>query len=455
MASGASSVRRVERILKWRAPRRNRWIPVAFALLAAVNARIVILAACATPTIVPRAGSLASTWSARHDVALAAETTAPRQPTAPRNAADLPAGHIASTPETLAQTPPPQVPTAAELLQNSPHPSVGHTAIAFVIDLRAPDDATLQRVISQAIFSADGMRGDSDWIAVFAIGSALRIEQELTSDHASIVSALQRIRTRPRASTDGAVGPFAACQALSRRQQDALTRIQVGLAAPAEAIAAMQIRYFHAADDAARASVERRQAALQCAAINVSFTAVDDTATPTLSTTAAAISSAALDLSNGRALYSLLSSSQLAELSLRIDQMRARITPPPTVGLSLRVAPQTGCPLTLIQATAAMDGGYAFVTLRNDGTTPIRSVTLAVIVHPADAALGPTRIFMARHPGATVAPGERLPVASELIDRASLEPLTRQGGSAELGVAAIEFADGSTWTYDVKTIGHW
>ena len=44
-------------------------------------------------------------------------------------------------------------------------------------------------------------------------------------------------------------------------------------------------------------------------------------------------------------------------------------------------------------------------------------------------------------------------IAVQLMDQSTLDAFARKGADVELGVVAVEFADGSTWTYDLAAKG--
>lgn len=44
-------------------------------------------------------------------------------------------------------------------------------------------------------------------------------------------------------------------------------------------------------------------------------------------------------------------------------------------------------------------------------------------------------------------------IAVHLIDQSTLDAFARKGADIEFGVVAVEFADGSTWSYDLAAKG--
>ena len=121
--------------------------------------------------------------------------------------------------------------------------------------------------------------------------------------------------------------------------------------------------------------------------------------------------------------------------------------PPPPVGLSVRIVPhQAGSPVSIVESMSPLDDGYASVVLRDDADKAIRSVTLAALVRPADPAMATPQVFIRRGPSVILLPRATTAIAVQLIDQSTLDAFARKGADVELGVVAVEFADGSTWT---------
>jgi len=127
---------------------------------------------------------------------------------------------------------------------------------------------------------------------------------------------------------------------------------------------------------------------------------------------------------------------------------------PPPVGLSVRIVPhQAGSPVSIVESGSPLDAGYMSVVLRNDADKAIRSVTLAALAEPMDPALATPQIFTRRGPSVTILPRGTAEIAAQLLDLSTMDTLARKGANVEIGVTGVEFADGSTWTYDLAAKG--
>jgi hypothetical protein len=139
--------------------------------------------------------------------------------------------------------------------------------------------------------------------------------------------------------------------------------------------------------------------------------------------------------------------------------------PPGHVGLSM-VAHQAGSPVTLLQSTSnATDSAYVSVLVRNDSNKTIRSITFATVFHLPTVDSTPnvdksnsaskTYVMAGAALSTLIKPTESGPLRPGLIDLSRLNGLADHGGAeVELGVVRVEFDDGSVWTYDVVTKGH-
>ena len=128
--------------------------------------------------------------------------------------------------------------------------------------------------------------------------------------------------------------------------------------------------------------------------------------------------------------------------------------PAPPVGLSVRIVPhQAGSPVSIVESMSPLDAGYASVVLRNDATKAIRSVTVAALVRPADPAMATPQVFTRRGPSVILLPRATTAIAVQLMDQSTLDAFARKGADIELGVVAVEFADGSTWSYHLLAKG--
>jgi hypothetical protein len=124
--------------------------------------------------------------------------------------------------------------------------------------------------------------------------------------------------------------------------------------------------------------------------------------------------------------------------------------PPPPVGVSVRLVPhQAGSPVSIVESMSPLDDGYASVLVRDDVDKAIRSVTLAALVRPSDPAMTTPQVFIRRGPSVALLPRATAAIAVQLMDQSTLDAFSRKGADIELGVVAVEFADGSTWTYDL------
>jgi hypothetical protein len=129
-------------------------------------------------------------------------------------------------------------------------------------------------------------------------------------------------------------------------------------------------------------------------------------------------------------------------------------TSPPPVGVFVRVVPhQTGSPVSIVESTSDLEDGYASVVLRDDAEKAIRSVTLGALALPLDPAMTTPQVFIRRGPNVTLLPRATVAIAAQLIDPSMLTELARKGANIEVGVVGVEFADGSTWSYDLAAKG--
>jgi len=134
--------------------------------------------------------------------------------------------------------------------------------------------------------------------------------------------------------------------------------------------------------------------------------------------------------------------------------LESRPVAPPPVGVSVRIVPhQAGSPVSIVESMSPLDDGYASVVLRDDADKAIRSVTLAVLVRPTDPAMTTPQVFIRRGPSVVLLPRATTAIAVQLIDQSTLDAFARKGADIELGVVAVEFADGSTWSYDLAAKG--
>jgi hypothetical protein len=128
--------------------------------------------------------------------------------------------------------------------------------------------------------------------------------------------------------------------------------------------------------------------------------------------------------------------------------------PAPSVGVSVRIVPhQAGSPVSIVESMSPLDDGYASVVLRDDADKAIRSVTLAALVRPTDPAMTTPQVFIRRGPTVVLLPRATTAIAVQLVDQSTLDTFARKGADIELGVVAVEFADGSTWSYDLAAKG--
>ena len=60
---------------------------------------------------------------------------------------------------------------------------------------------------------------------------------------------------------------------------------------------------------------------------------------------------------------------------------------------------------------------------------------------------------MRRGPSITLLPHGTVAIAAQLIEPSTLDSFGRKGANIEIGIVGVEFADGSTWTYDLAAKG--
>ena len=120
---------------------------------------------------------------------------------------------------------------------------------------------------------------------------------------------------------------------------------------------------------------------------------------------------------------------------------------PVLLGLAPR---REGAPATIVRATSnAADGGYASIVVRNDGSTPIRSVVVAASVRPVGQPNAEPRVFTSPALVTWIPPAETRTLEPRLIDPGSLATIGAahpQGANAVLDLVRVELSDGSVWT---------
>jgi hypothetical protein len=122
---------------------------------------------------------------------------------------------------------------------------------------------------------------------------------------------------------------------------------------------------------------------------------------------------------------------------------------PPNWSTSLADRPSDS-PVTvsfLSPLSPGLDIGYVSLHVRNDSPTrTIRSITIVALVTPKGG--GAVQRFSRPGRSLRLVPGASTDIASAIIDNPSFTALGAQGASAVVGVASVEFEDGTTWTSD-------
>jgi hypothetical protein len=124
------------------------------------------------------------------------------------------------------------------------------------------------------------------------------------------------------------------------------------------------------------------------------------------------------------------------------------------LGVGLDVAPrQPNCPLTLATEKTAFDNGYASVIVSNASQKTVGRVTLGLVLTPNDASQMVPTVLLAQGVSMPLQPGERIDIATRLLEGKLFALLARQGALVEVGVVAVDFTDGTKWTYDLQSRG--
>ncbi|HKV98248.1 MAG TPA: hypothetical protein VJN96_00420 [Vicinamibacterales bacterium] len=282
-------------------------------------------------------------------------------------------------------------------------------AVVLLFDLSVLQGENLQHAVETAKGSVDSMWARSNvgldvehLYAVKTLGTALETIQDYTSNPDLIHSALVKVAARQQpvtvAEPDGRIQALSTmCGELSRAQRGVVIYYDVSVGRGLEPVDAV------------------RSLARACGRPNVLF-AISYFSTSTTFT--------------------------------------ARPSGPPPVGLSVRIVPhQSGSPVSIVESMSPLDDGYASVVLRDDADKAIRSVTLGALVRPADPAMTTPQVFIRRGPTVVLLPRATTAIAVQLIDQSTLDAFARKGADVEIGVVGVEFADGSTWTYDLAAKG--
>jgi beta-lactamase regulating signal transducer with metallopeptidase domain len=116
----------------------------------------------------------------------------------------------------------------------------------------------------------------------------------------------------------------------------------------------------------------------------------------------------------------------------------------PTARFPFRVVSFAGTPVSLAQDGPDLQSGYATVTVHNDSSKAVRSVTLSALITPKDPQFAPTRSTRSGPPTAIPA-GGTAQIASQLVSDDLLRTLKVAGASVDVSVSDVEFADGTAW----------
>jgi hypothetical protein len=130
-------------------------------------------------------------------------------------------------------------------------------------------------------------------------------------------------------------------------------------------------------------------------------------------------------------------------------------TAPRGVGLGFAVG-QEGSPLE-IRATesAVATGAYTMVTVRNISSRVITGTTFAVRLTPGPGSQTTSSLREGQVLRDRIEPGGTVDLSANVVSLEELNQIARThvGGSLELGVLSVQFANGGGWTSDVKTTG--
>jgi hypothetical protein len=122
----------------------------------------------------------------------------------------------------------------------------------------------------------------------------------------------------------------------------------------------------------------------------------------------------------------------------------------PSKPIAVRVADAAqGTPVRFSTTDAVLDAGYVSATVTNQSAKVIRSITLGALVTSG----GKTRTFTRVGPAAAIQPGGHLDISSAVIDPVDFSELARDGGTAVVGIVAVEFEDGTSWTGSLTSGG--
>ena len=118
---------------------------------------------------------------------------------------------------------------------------------------------------------------------------------------------------------------------------------------------------------------------------------------------------------------------------------------------------QQGCPIQIVSTKSTK--GYLFeeVKAKNTSLAVITSATFGVLLHPADKAQEKPVILSSAVISVDLQPGEEKSIQAYAVpgqlavDKAA--SLTSSAVLAELGILHLEFADGSSWSFDPEIQG--
>lgn len=425
MASGRTAAKRIKRILAWD-PRPARRSRVIVAVLAALISVAVPIAARITPIPQFADSNEVSSPATREPAHVFPPPPPPSSRVPPsrrvQGEASPIAGQQSATNPSSLQTLESSLRRLALLDEALRPPAAGHRMVAMVFDLRALQAAERRFAVALARRQVVASISAPDVASVSVIGDHPQLPLPFTSVQASLNGSLDAVTGAETATTLPGTSLADICTLMSSLQQAAIARAEAGLISPEAVPRRLVIAYF--GSTRSDVTLERSVAYALCRRADVQLVHMN------------------------------VDRMMIAGPSETVQYLRtvSRTLQPAAAGFGFTVARQSESPVQIWSTRHTMDHGYAEVTLRNESSKAIRGLRLGVVVTMSDSRMAPQVIF-APWPGLALRPGETMAIQSRILDGAEVDRWARIGGTSEVGVVEVEFADGTRWTYDLKAKG--
>ena len=327
----------------------------------------------------------------------------------------------------------------------------GHRLMMLALDLRALSGPVLDRATEAAERRILGAAGPNDEIGLLIPGTQVAIP--ITRNLASVRAAMTAAKgVRPT------VLPFeldpAICASMRELQDTALAKFSVGMLSPREVPEELVLVYF--SDDIVEPGEMRRrtaswtqscrEAGVQVILVDVDRVAFQGLPAPVpFAAYVSAYNAIGTRKTLGASVQDLASVPRLVVLSSRTASV------PRASGLPLVLAPQAGLPAGVSSAKTQTDYGHAELTIRNIGQKEILGVTIGVLIDFQNQQ--PSRVQTSSLPPVRLVPGEAVTFQTRVIDADDLDEWAMRGAVVTAGVVAIEFADDTRWSYDLRSKG--